>query len=528
MAYQLTDKITAPSRLTAEEAWAIAQDLGAARPVFTKELIFKAYELCQHKGWDFANMFAQMANETGNFKSDLYKVKGNPGGIGKTGTDTSTGVDLSRNYATGSEAAYAMAVHTHVYTEGAIDPDDELYPYIYLDPRYNAALIAKDVQPGSQKLMAGTVKTLGDWNVNGRWAELNNSKYGNNIIQRGNEIAARFVENQTTEGTPPVAKDPLDLIRNLLIEAYVDKQEEGQGFDYGTRKVIGIVQHETQGEGSGWWYQEFFSCPGGERCGNALVDYLIDRSGKIYQFQDPFTSNRIPWASGGTPNRNNPIGKAVNDKYGNVNKYYAAVEVVKSDDSHMNDAQIEATARLTAYIMVRCGYPANDWKYPDSLGGNIATSCNHADLSLTTCQQFADDRAKFEARVTALLADFYGTSTGGGTTGGDPPAGGGTTPPKPSGDAEIIVDGLDWGVFKRLWGTKFPNYVPARGGPLTKLYLERAKKEGQWPSLAEQYNYGDGRRYFQFSNGWLALDPPGDGPNQKVRWVVDEKVEPAG
>jgi N-acetylmuramoyl-L-alanine amidase len=202
MAFQLTDryKVT-KQRLTAQQAYDYFAAHGAKRLPFLRELLFKLEVLCIAKGYDFANIVAQMANETDDFRSKLWIDRGNPGGIGKTGTDVSTGADVSRTYATGTEAAWAMFIHTHAYVDGPIYPGNLGYEYIYLDPRYTAVLQGKDVQSGSKLPLAGSVKTIGDYNVNGRWAELVNSKYGNNIVQRGNELFN--VPNQT-EGSTPV------------------------------------------------------------------------------------------------------------------------------------------------------------------------------------------------------------------------------------------------------------------------------------------------------------------------------------
>jgi murein DD-endopeptidase MepM/ murein hydrolase activator NlpD len=189
MPFTLTDryKVT-KQRLTAQQAYDYFASHGAKRLPFLKELLFKLEELCIAKGYDFANLVAQMANETDNFRSALWVEKGNPGGIGKTGTDVSTGADVSRVYETGTEAAWAMFIHSHAYIDGPIYAGSPGYDQLYLDPRYTNVLNGKDVQYGSKLPLAGSVKTIGDYNVNGRWAELVNSKYGDNIIQRGNEL----------------------------------------------------------------------------------------------------------------------------------------------------------------------------------------------------------------------------------------------------------------------------------------------------------------------------------------------------
>ena len=561
MPVRLTDKLQGVKpRGSKAGALAYAREMGAPEeagtradgtrnPTFLVDFFDEAWIICEALNWDYAIFTGQSANETGKWskKNPNWYILGNPGGLAITNSE-----NKSLTYPDGRSAARALAVHWWVYLNGALKPGDYLYPYRNLDGHYQEAV--DGINPYStKKPYAKSVKTLADFNPEGQWAYLEGEPppYGTRIMQDANAMWPILADQQAAPDqpaeVPPMAKDPFDIIRKYAVFAPVTKRSAGQGFDYGDRDAIALAQHETQGRGSGPWYQKFFSCvtktpvdsckqygicSDGERCEDAMVDYLIPRDEKkIYIFNDPFTSNMIPYATGGGkagPNRNNPDGKAVDNKYGSqyggVNRVFAAVEVVKNDNEHMTDDQIELTALLTAYIAAMNGYPANDWKYPDSLGGNIPTSADHARLSMgTNCQQYPDDRAKFEALVAPILNDFYGTGGGVGTGGGGSPTDGPPTPPPPPPVVEL-VPGVDWGIAARAFGTRLPGYQLTEGGPLSTIYIERCKDEGEWPELVYRWTYADGRAYFVFSNGWMALDPPGN--KTPIAWIEPE-ITPA-
>lgn len=317
----------------------------------------------------------------------------------------------------------------------------------------------------------------------------------------------------TTPSTPeePIMANPIDLIKPYLVEAPVTKQWEGQGYNTGKRIIVGLAEHETQGIMTGRQRQAFFSCPNGERCGDALVDFGIPRNErKIYRFQDPFTTNRIPWASGGSASAITQLARRavaqMGNPYGGVNAFYAAVEIEKNRGQPMTADQIELTARLLAYICAMNDYPADDWKYPDILGNNVPTSVNHSDLyTSTSCRINDDDRAKFEARCTDLLRAFYAGSN-----------------PKPVPTVPDILPGIDLGIAKRLFGSakgedgKTYGYDP--NGPVSKLWTARGKATGVWPALVAVWSYENGsRRYFLFADG-SAILAVGKDP---VRWLMD-------
>ena len=308
---------------------------------------------------------------------------------------------------------------------------------------------------------------------------------------------------------------PIDLIKDYLVDAPVTKQRDGQGFNYGTRNIVGLAEHETQGIMTGPQRQAFFSCPNGERCDDALVDFGIPRNEKkIYRFQDPFKTNRIPHASGGSASAITQVARKasaqMDNPFGGVNAFYAAVEIEKNRGQAMTADQIELTARLLAYICAENDYPANDWKYPDILGNNVPTSVNHSDLyTSTNCRINDDDRAKFEARCTELLRVYYAGATP--AEPADP-----TTPVEPTPILEIIP-GLDYDVAARLFSTvkgeDGVTYKFDKNGPVSNLWLNNGKATGEWPALVAVYSYESGaRRYFMFDGGFAVLAVKGQAP----------------
>lgn len=523
---KLADPIFSPPVGSIKKILAWAEKKGAKRLDDLEVYLTELQRLSKVTGMNFAVLVAQSAHETDNWTSEIWEDYLNPAGIGATGVLGESMNYVGLTYKNGKDAARAHVVHMWAYVKGAIGPTNELYKYIALDPRYNAVFQAD---------YDGMVTTLNDFQVNGRWADVGKTGppwYGQRIVDKGKEMGAALtapLDDPTP--APVVEKDPFDIIRDIFVDAYATKRANGQGYDRGKRYIMGLAEHETQGKGIGSFFRRFFSCltdtscklfdicTDGERCGNALVDYVIPEDGTIWQLQDPFTTDRIPYASGGTPNRNTIIGKAINNYiakrglFGGVNALYAAVEIVKLRGAAMNAKQIEATARLLAYICVMCGYPANDWKYPDILGGDVPTSINHSDAaSSTNCRINDDDRAKFEKRCTEIMEDFYEGTTPIPTQPTDP------VPVPADPDSVVIVEGVDWGIAKWCFGTKVVGYTLTQGGPLSELYVARAKTEGVWPELVERKTYADGRVYFRFSNGWLALDPPGE--SAKVKWVT--------
>lgn len=80
-------------------------------------------------------------------------------------------------------------------------------------------------------------------------------------------------------------------------ELICPKPYEGAGFyRVAPRQNVGTCDHITAGRGSIDFYHRFFST-GGERATDALVDFVVDRSGRIGMLND-WRGTRAPWANG--------------------------------------------------------------------------------------------------------------------------------------------------------------------------------------------------------------------------------------
>lgn len=431
----LTDPIVQPSRGTVDQVYDFAVEQGAQRLPFLRDYLEESWRLSEIDGIDFSEMSAQSAHETGNWAGKGFENNtnwtelGNPAGLAITNSE-----NKSVNYKSGTDAARAHHVHMWLYRYGPLKPGDALYQYRDLDGHYTEAATGTNTY-STNKPYAASVKTLADFQPNGQWALLlpypaAGDRYGDRIVKKAKEIWGNDLKVEdppvTTPSTPeepgeqetPVPN--AELLKPTFVSAPVTKERDRQGFNYGTRgPIVGLVIHETQGRGTGEWYQRFFSCPNGERCEDALVDWLIDRDGKLYEFQDPYNTNRIPWASGGTVG--GAIGAAAVAKYrntfGGVNAVFAAVEMVKTDAEALTPAQIQTAGKLLAYVMAKAGYPANDWRYPDVLGGQVYTAPHHSDLyASTTCRIGESDKNAICTICDSELTAFYAGTTPADTT----------------------------------------------------------------------------------------------------------------
>jgi len=180
MPIRLTDRLIYPNRGTVTGALAYAVTVQAKRQVFLAEYLDELYRLCAKYQLDFAIAVAQSANETDSWRSPIWQQYGNPAGIGVTGSDVEAGPNLSLVYERGADAARAHVVHLYAYVRGPIPTRTELHDYISLDPRYRAVFDAG---------FGGVIRTVGDFDVNGRWATLlKPPPYGQRIVTSGQAV----------------------------------------------------------------------------------------------------------------------------------------------------------------------------------------------------------------------------------------------------------------------------------------------------------------------------------------------------
>ena len=188
----------------------------------------------------------------------------------------------------------------------------------------------------------------------------------------------------------------------------VPKGASGQTgwFQCPPRHNVGFMAHETQGVASGQWYYDFFSCPNGERCRDALVDFLIDQQGVIFMFNDP-EGTRAPWANGGGALQSGGLegdGVAYVNYFGlaAVDTKTISCEIVKNHDAPMTAKQIISLGKLFAYYADRDQQPWTNWPAIAKYNGT-RVYLNHYEIGTTNCHINTDDNDKVIAEVQKNL-----------------------------------------------------------------------------------------------------------------------------
>jgi hypothetical protein len=154
LAMTVEDPLLATPRGSAVRALESALSAEAKRPDELRAYVTEVYRLAPLVGIDPAIVVAQSAHETGWWQSAAWTDHLNPAGIGITGPDV-----VSPSWESGVAAARAHLVHLFLYAAGPISPGHPLEPYVPLDPRYDAALVAG---------RARSATSLAD--LTGRWA----------------------------------------------------------------------------------------------------------------------------------------------------------------------------------------------------------------------------------------------------------------------------------------------------------------------------------------------------------------------
>lgn len=242
----------------------------------------ESYRLAPRLTIDPAIVVSQSALETANWTSAAWVERRNPAGIGIVGQANEPGLDLGHSWPNGADAARGHLAHLVAYVFG----DDwdtvwpaELPPPGAYDPRWQTVFAAG---------WDGTVRTIRD--LTGKWAT--DPAYHDKIARRGNALLG-FTEETPMPEAPTFGRVPHPPYDRLI----ATKRGPGNGFSaVSSREIVGTCVHRTWGYGTGEWYQAFFSI-GGERHDDALVDYYVDRRGRIAMLNDP-RGTRAPWANG--------------------------------------------------------------------------------------------------------------------------------------------------------------------------------------------------------------------------------------
>jgi hypothetical protein len=212
----------------------------------------------------------------------------------------------------------------------------------------------------------GTITRIADFNVNGRWALLNNPPpYGTRIVNDAQAVWPGLPDQDDPPvEVPTTPEEPIPMpitFGNVPHPTYQNRiiQNSTAWNDLGKRGGKCVVWHRVYG--SLWGTDGYFR---GEASGKALTDYGVGvsatdgagQAGVILMWNDPF-GRRAPWASGPV---NNPIGDGA--KFVNlfgvnaVNRDGVSIEISGTSGSTAVDAKARASiVALTAYFADQYG-----------------------------------------------------------------------------------------------------------------------------------------------------------------------------
>jgi hypothetical protein len=375
--------------LDALTAWAVAN--GAKRGEYLDEFFGVLLAGSLYTGIDFWLLVGQSHLETNGWTSDWWVNRGNPAGLGITGDPTQNA--NSQTWTSGADSAFALLSHMTAYLHGEdwIDHWNESWPDpIDVNKRFTAPI------------RAGYRASVLD-DLNGTWAIDPDNNYGGKIAARANMIRNAVGK----EG-------PLAIVYGKVphppFEKHIIRKDPNHGVTYidGTRgRPVGCIHHEWMdgGDAGEAFYKGFFACPNGGRHTDACVDYIILRSGKIIQINDP-EGNRIPWASGGSGPYQGDGGAFVR-RFGAsaVNRRLVSWEYTKRDNDNLTEAQIQAGGALAAYWHDHDEQPWDQHPYVPKYG--CVTSLLHHEVQGTSCGlDMYDDIAKVQGVTKAIMRHY--------------------------------------------------------------------------------------------------------------------------
>jgi len=494
-------------------AWAVRN--GAQHEDYLNEYFGVLLAGCLYTGIDFWVLAGQGHLETNNWTSSWWVNRGNPAGLGITGDPGQN--SGSQTWETGEQSAFGHLAHMVAYVWGE-DWDmhwHESWPDpVVVDKRFGTAVFA----------YGGTARTLRD--LNGTWAIDPENSYHVKVANRANilqGVAGKEIGNVAiTFGRVP---------KPAMVEMIVSKpSHNGSAYGYdrvAPRKPVGLVHHETQGRGTGQWYHDFFSCPNGERCRNALVDFLIDKAGTIFMFNDPF-GTRAGWANGGgvgSPGGLEGDGPAFYAKFGaaGINQRLVSIEYVKTTSENFTDAQVQAGGALAAWIHDKDGQRWDEHPYTSKYG--LVTSFLHFEFGTTNCGKGElDDITRVQAVTKGIMRKWQ---ENGSSDPVDP-----DVPPLPEPE---IPGGLTLAEATERFGkatrhnkdgtVQIDRFGFDPDGPISLSWAHRAAVEQTWPEIEDWYVLEDSGEMFQlvtFSNDWRLIQV---AERQGWQWVEFTAVQ---
>lgn len=353
---------------------------------------------------------------------------------------------------------------------------------------------------------------------------------------------AKNPSGETPEEIPAEGDTPMpNVYRKVPHPPFIDlpvSKPNGGGYGYtqipkGSRKIVGVMNHETQGRGSGQWYRDFFSCPGGDRCGDALVDYFIDRKGQIYRLNNP-ANDRSPWANGG-PLGLEGDGPAFYARFGasGVNNSLISIEYEKYDAEDFTAAQVQSGGLLNAYWHDQ---DEQDWEsYPYVPRYSCVTSLAHFEIGTTNCGKGElDDITRVQAVARGEMKKWQ-TQADGPSVPDEPDVPDQPDVPTLPGGATLAEAVKAFGTLTRHTPdgtTKVMPFDPT--GPISLSYTHRCVEEfgldyAKWPRSEDWWQITDSGKTLDivtFSNPWQLIRT---AERQGLMWArfADAELEAA-
>jgi N-acetylmuramoyl-L-alanine amidase. len=470
---------------------------------------------CAVAGIDPFIALTQWLVETSNGESVRWNNDLNPSGLGIPADSTvqpfkiADGDEAARIHAQALYSAVTGKLHDRIPLPDASLP---FFTEIWL-PKVN-----NRNYPGVTTVDDLNTRYTANGDVHATWAW--DADYVTTLISRCatfypdlREQSSFTVPIEHPQGGTPVSETivfgrvPKPTIENRICK----KAGDGHGYwEVSPRQIVGGCRHVTDGGGTIEWYQEFFSI-GGERADDALVDFIIDRSGRIAMLNDPF-GTRSPWANGGTDGLEgdgvafyNTLGVAA------VNGRLFSCEHVGGGTDAMTAAQLKSSIALWAWIFDGASnhpraprVPYNS--YPINPAVGINTDLEHFEFATKPCpgSGMRAQTSQHQDGVRALLKQYQVvTST-------DP-----VPVPEEPVPANIYPPGMTVELARRLYGKLKVDWaaLPFAFDPERsecRHWLDAGKAQlkpgdrydkAKWPKIEDCIRRGNGNRVFTWSDG---------------------------
>ncbi len=499
MPYSRTSPILTASRvsLQVDRVVEFAAERGASRLADLRQYLQTVDEACKLLRIDPVVIVAQSDLETDSWRSTWWNERLNPAGIGITGDPAQNAA--SQTWVDGRISAFGHLSHMAAYLWGneAFGKWQPNWPDLETANRRFRA----PIQAGFR------AEILQD--LNGSWAIDPQNNYGGKLAERANRMEAFSSStpiDDSVDGPVRFGRVPHPPFERAIVPKPAHTSS-GSGYDWvpSGRRIVGMVHHEWMGVGTESFHKGFFACPNGERCKNALVDYIIMKNGKIIMINEPI-GNRSPWASGGgvgSPGGLEGDGPAFVAKFGvpAINARNVSIEYVKHDSERFTQEQVQAGGALAAYWHDQDGQLWNE--HPFTSKHRLVTSFLHFEFGTTTCGKGElSDITRVQAVTKGIMRQHQQSGSGGPIE-----------PHVPTQPSPTLPGGLTLAEARNRFGTlkrhnqdgSKENFSFDPSGIISLAWAHRSAAEDDWPRSKNWYvldNDGDSLQIVTFANDW--------------------------